>query len=167
MRLITLREVMYMKKKIDVFDKLFFVAVAWMLMIMVLHCAGVRILQIRGSSMKPTLHDRELVIGFMVRDTSDLQRGDVITFSPTASSQVTYIKRIIGLPGDIVEAQNDLIFINGRSDGTSRRGTGTWGPVRIDDGYIFVLGDNRSHSTDSRILGPVPMEQIVARVASG
>lgn len=127
---------------------------------------GVRAILIHGSSMQPTYHDGEIVIGITVKDTSNLERGEVVTFYPPISEQIVYIKRIIGLPGEIVEARGDLIFINGTSDGISQPGTGTWGPVEIDDGCIFALGDNRSRSNDSHVFGPVPIERVLTRVVT-
>ena len=152
---------MYIKKKFVVFDKMLLAAVVW---IMVLHCAGLRILLVRGSSMQPTISEGELVVGWMVKDRSSLRRGDVITFHPVHSTDVTYVKRIVALPGEIVEVQDDMLLVNGKDVGLSYTGTGTWGSVVVEDNYIFVLGDNRIRSIDSRIFGSVPVEQIVARV---
>ena len=128
--------------------------------------AGLRIVLVRGNSMQPTYHDGEIAIGVTVKDTSNLERGEVITFHPPTSEQIVYIKRIIGLPGEIVEARGGLLFINGVSDGISQSGTGTWGPVQIEDGCVFVLGDNRSRSSDSRVFGPVPSGRVLTRVVT-
>lgn len=137
-----------------------------MLLIMVLHCAGVRIAMVRGHSMQPTLHEGDLVIAVLVDDKSALRRGDVVMFYPPLTNDVTYVKRIVALSGDVVEAHDDALMINGKESEFSLSGSGSWGPIIVDDGYVFVLGDNRSHSHDSRIFGAIPMEQVVARVIS-
>lgn len=151
-------------KKRDKCDKIFVALLGWLLLGIILNAVGVRLLVVHGNSMQPTLDDRELVIALKVRDVSSLEHGDVITFRPTPGSQTAYVKRIVGLPGDTVQARGDLLFINGTSDGISCLGTGTWGPVTIPDDSVFVLGDNRSRSLDSRTIGPIPAERIVARV---
>lgn len=114
--------------------------------------------------MQPTYHDGEIIIGFTVKNTSSLERGDIITFRPFASNQAVYIKRIVGLPGETIEARGGLLFINGVSDGISQPGTGTWGPVQVEGGCVFVLGDNRARSSDSRVFGPVPSGRVLTRV---
>ena len=119
---------------------------------------------VHGRSMQPTLGDGEVIISLTVKDLSNLEHGDVITFHPDPDGQVTYVKRIAGLPGDVIEAQNGLLFISGESDGISLPGTGTWGPVTVNDDCIFALGDNRAVSIDSRSLGCIPFQQVCAKV---
>lgn len=133
-------------------------------MLMILHCIGLRVTLVRGRSMQPTLRDGALIISHTVKDLSDLEHGDVITFHPTPNSRAAYVKRVVGLPGDVIEAQNDLLFINGKSDGLSQFGTGTWGPMTVNDDCVFALGDNRAVSIDSRTLGCIPFQQVCAKV---
>lgn len=152
------------RKRSGATDKVFLLVVIWLLLLVILHSSGVRIMMVRGSSMKPTFHDRELVIGFIIKDILHLERGDVATFYPIASCPNIYIKRIVGLPGDILEAQSDLLFVNGMSDGISQTGTGTWGPITVPPNTVFLLGDNRAASCDSRTLGCISFSQICAKV---
>ena len=133
-------------------------------MLLILHSAGLRVMLVHGRSMQPTLGDGTLIISYTVKDLSDLEHGDVITVHPTPDSHAAYVKRVIGLPGDVVEAQNDLLFINGKSDGLSQLGTGTWGPMTVNDDCVFALGDNRTVSIDSRTLGCIPFQQVCAKV---
>lgn len=119
---------------------------------------------VHGRSMQPTLRDGALIISHTIKDSSGLRRGDVIIFHPTPDSQTAYVKRVVGLPGDVIEAQNDLLFINGKSNGLSRLGTGTWGPMTVNDDCVFALGDNRAVSIDSRTLGCIPFQQVCAKV---
>ena len=102
------------------------------------------------------------------------ERGDVIVFTPPAPGEdKPYIKRVIGLPGDTVEVRNNLVYINGveLEEGYigSRDSTcpGTWEycdrPVTVPDGSVYVMGDNRTNSEDSRYFGPVPEENIIGK----
>lgn len=152
------------KKRLDIYDKVLLTAAAWLLMLLILHWAGLRVMLVRGQSMQPTLGDGTLTISLTAKLFPSLEHGDVITFHPASNSQVAYVKRIIGLPGDTIEAQNDLLFINGKSDGYSQPGTGTWGPITVPPNEVFVLGDNRAVSVDSRTIGCIPLQQICTKV---
>ncbi|MEA2499722.1 MAG: signal peptidase [Actinomycetota bacterium] len=85
---------------------------------------------------------------------------------PTGDSQ-DYIKRVIGVAGDTVEGRNGRVFVNGKpieepylQEGVQ---TSSFGPVDIPEGQIFVMGDNRTNSADSREFGPVAIDTIVGR----
>jgi signal peptidase I len=97
-------------------------------------------------------------------------RGDVIVFNPPVSSDKPYIKRVIGLPGDTVEIKDGGVWVNGIAlDETYLHGDTTdcqpqaCNPVVVPDGSVFVLGDNRDHSSDSRYFGPVEISSIVGK----
>ena len=118
-----------------------------------------------GSSMEPTMHDRERVfINRLVYRFSPPQHGDVVVVSLPAED-ISIIKRVIAVPGDLLEIKQGLVWVNGNPlEETYLETTtlGSFGPVRvIEDGY-FVLGDNRQHSRDSRdaTVGFVSLDQI-------
>lgn len=102
------------------------------------------------------------------------KRGDVIVFTPPAPGQdKPYIKRIIGLPGDQVEVHDDGVYVNstrldepyleGRTT-SCRTGTSTFcGSVTVPEGSVYVMGDNRNNSEDSRYFGPVPENRIIGK----
>lgn len=97
-------------------------------------------------------------------------RGDVIVFNPPVTSDKPYIKRVIGLPGDTVEIKDGSVFVNGiKLDETYLHGDTTecepraCDPVVVPAGQIFVLGDNRAHSSDSRYFGTVDIDRIVGK----
>ncbi len=97
-------------------------------------------------------------------------RGDVIVFNPPVTSDKPYIKRVIGLPGDTVEIKDGSVFVNGiQLDETYLHGDTTdcqpraCDPVVVPEGEIFVLGDNRAHSSDSRYFGTVKISEIVGK----
>ena len=88
------------------------------------------------------------------------------------TNKISFIKRIIGLPGEHVEIKNDKVYINGQAleedylpQGTK---TGSLGGLYTDlivpEGYIFVLGDNRGGSTDSRAFGCIPIDKVESKV---
>lgn len=97
-------------------------------------------------------------------------RGDVIVFNPPVTSDKPYIKRVIGLPGDTVQVKDGSVFVNGtKIDEPYLHGDTTdcqpraCDPVVVPPGHIFVLGDNRAHSSDSRYFGVVDIDSIVGK----
>lgn len=138
---------------------------------------------IPSGSMEPTLEkgDRVLV-NKLSYDLHDVNRGDVIVFElPDDEVGVDgikdLIKRVIGLPGDVIETRDGIVYINDRpleepylAPGTLT-GDATNGqnpPIArqtVPEGHVYVLGDNRANSADSRFpeRGPIPIESIVGR----
>ncbi|TDL35362.1 signal peptidase I [Jeotgalibacillus sp. S-D1] len=135
---------------------------------------------VEGVSMQPTLQDgNKLVINKIGYQVGDLERFDVIVFHANESED--YVKRIIGLPGDEVTYVDDQLYINGeaydepylnefRESNTDERLTGDFtleeltGETVVPEGEIFVMGDNRKESLDSRIFGFVDQDSIVGKV---
>ena len=121
---------------------------------------------VSGPSMEPTLHNNErLILNKIVYDFSEPQRGDIIVFH--ANKQDDYIKRVIGLPNEKVEFKDNKLYINDQlieEDYLNNTRTDDVSPVVVPEGTIYVLGDNRLNSTDSRILGPISLDQVVGRV---
>ncbi|MCK4720564.1 signal peptidase I, partial [bacterium] len=78
-----------------------------------------------------------------------------------------YIKRVVGLPGDTVEIDDGEIYINGEilyeNYRTRRPNYSHYGPITVPPGEVFVLGDNRSNSQDSHVIGTVPIRNIEGR----
>jgi signal peptidase I len=98
------------------------------------------------------------------------ERGDIIVFNPTPDAEQPYIKRIIGLPGEHITFQDGYVYVNGERlsesyiDGpeTECRRRDTCDIVVSED-HIFVLGDNRTNSTDSRSIGEVPLSNVIGK----
>ena len=133
-------------------------------------------------SMEPTLTsgDRILVNKLSYR-LHDVNRGDLVVFDPPASAEPGadhLIKRVIGLAGETVTAVEGRVLIDGGlliepylawPEGTDAFGAVPWcddggaGSCRVPEGHVFVMGDNRPNSRDSRLFGPVPVDSIVGR----
>jgi len=138
---------------------------------------------IPSASMEPTLDkgDRVLV-NKLSYDVHDVHRGDVIVFE-LEPDQVgpdgikDLIKRVIGLPGDVIETRDGVVYVNDRAvdEPYLAEGTLTGDPAdgqnpsierqTVPEGHVYVLGDNRSNSADSRYpyRGPIPIDSIVGR----
>jgi signal peptidase I len=127
---------------------------------------------IPSGSMEPTLaiQDRVLV-NKLSYDLHDVNRGDIVVFrSPPgeeSSSVKDLIKRVIALPGETIETREGRILIDGRvlEEPYIRDGvvTGPIEPRQVPAGQVFVMGDNRSNSKDSRFFGPIDEDLIVGR----
>lgn len=122
-------------------------------------------------SMAPTLkvNDRVLV-NKLSYDLNDVNRGDLVVFEspPNEGSQTKdLIKRVVGLPGETVESRSGQIYINGQvleepylqADVT----TGTMEKVTVPPEHLWVMGDNRANSRDSRFFGAIPEDLVIGR----
>ena len=94
------------------------------------------------------------------------KRGEVVVFRSPRDADRDFVKRVIGLPGDTVEIVNGTVYVNGLQllePYITKRDNTTMAPVQIESGTLFVLGDNRGASNDSRSWGPVPAENLIGR----
>jgi signal peptidase I len=117
---------------------------------------------VEGYSMQPTLDDKNILL--TERNMKDLKRGEVVVFDARPTDEHYYIKRVIGLPGDNVEIKDGLVYVNGSKidEPYLRRGTLTEPAmkVKVPQGQVFVLGDNREVSQDSRYIGTIDIKKI-------
>jgi signal peptidase I len=123
---------------------------------------------VEGSSMEPNFHTGQmLIISRLTYRLSSPQRGDVIVFQYPGNPVDDYIKRVIGIPGDIVEIQNGNVLINGHIISEpylpSRTGEVYRGKWVVPADSYFVMGDNRLHSSDSRSWGMLAREYIIGQ----
>ena len=118
--------------------------------------------KVEGTSMSPLLSDQERIfINKFVYRVETIERGDVVVFWYPVDPTKSFIKRVIGLPGEIVEIHQGRVAVNGTAldepyvplQFVDRH---SFGPARVPPGQYFVLGDHRSSSNDSRVFGFVP-----------
>lgn len=127
--------------------------------------------KVEGTSMMPTLVDQERVFvnKFIYRlGIGEIQRGDMVVFWFPGDQSKSYIKRVIGIPGDMIEIDRGTVIRNGQrlaEDYVSPeyRDSSSLPARRLDAGQYFVLGDHRSSSNDSRNWGVVPRSNIYGK----
>lgn len=123
--------------------------------------------QVEQYSMEPTLlpHDRVLVDKIFYR-LRQPHRGDVVVLKYPLNPQRNYIKRIVALPGDTLEVRNGRLFVNGRRMTelyVNGQAQGNYGPLAVPPDSVFVMGDNRNNSEDSRAFGALKKNLIVGQ----
>lgn len=126
--------------------------------------------RVHGQSMEPTLHsDQRLVVEKLSYNSwlhlRSPQRGDVVVLRLNGMEDLL-IKRVIGLPGDQVEIRGGQVFINHQmldEPYVVFPANGDYGPIDVPPLHLFVLGDNRNFSNDSRTFGPIPMKNVIGR----
>ncbi len=122
-----------------------------------------------GQSMMPTLNDKDRLVVSKIQynlNLKEFNQGDIVVLK-APDKDVLYIKRIIGLPGDILKIENGHVYVNEvmLKEDYLKEDTYTNTPnegesIVIKDGYYFVLGDNRGASNDSRFLGSISEESL-------
>jgi signal peptidase I len=127
--------------------------------------------KVEGTSMMPTLTDQERI--FINKFTyhfglGSIARGDMVVFWFPLDPSKSYIKRVIGVPGDMIRIDAGQVFVNGRvlSEGyvpEDYRDRVSWEEHRVPEGEYFVLGDHRSSSSDSRTWGFVKRDAIYGK----
>lgn len=118
---------------------------------------------VNGNSMSNTLKDGDYVL--YTRMVSELNRGDIVSLSLPSGEY--YVKRVVAVAGDTVDIRDGKVFINGTEENASYVLGETIGenaavvyPCTIEEGQVFVLGDNRSESVDSRYYGSFNVNQV-------
>jgi signal peptidase I len=119
--------------------------------------------QVAGLSMSPTLEDQDyLLVDRVFFRERGLRRGDLAVFRlPQTGSFV--VKRVVGLPGDVVSAQEGRVRLNGQLL-PDVPPCPDFGSVAVPEGCLFFLGDNAPRSQDSRVFGPVSLSEVRGRV---
>ncbi len=149
------------------------------LIIVVFVLFGVFVVQpvvVEGTSMLPQLHDGErLLVNKLVYykfesvSWGHLERGDIVVFWYPKEPDKSYVKRIIGLPGESIEVRNGKVLINGEElneeylDTEHNQSLPSFPPRKVEEHHFFVMGDNRDNSSDSRYWGLVPEKYIYGK----
>ena len=121
--------------------------------------------QVLGQSMEPNLHSTQRVVVEKVtyRFLHGPRRGDIVVIDLPGQTEML-IKRVVGLPGETIEVRGGQVYIEGElldEPWTVNPGGGSYGPQTIPPLHVFIMGDNRGASNDSRSFGPVAIEHIV------
>jgi signal peptidase I len=124
--------------------------------------------RVEGQSMEPNLHtDQRLVVEKLSYHFHGPQRFDIVVIRIPSQGEELLIKRVIGLPGETVEFRDGHVYVNGEmleeSFTDEETQAGRQSTITVPPLHIFVLGDNRNRSNDSRSFGPVPIENVVGR----
>ena len=127
-----------------------------------------------GLSMMPTLHDQDrMIVNKFSYTIGEPDRFDIIVFH--APENKDYIKRVIGLPGETIEYKDDTLFVNGKAYEeqylTEYKKEVIDGPlteplkITVPEGELFVMGDNRRFSKDSRHIGTISMDEVLGKTS--
>ncbi len=155
--------------------------VSWLIHIVVAVLIGLLIVTfvaqmtvVKGQSMYPTLQDgNRLLIEKISPKINMLHKGDIITINTTVPGNIkeTIIKRVIAVENDTVEIKDGKVFVNDKpTDEPYIYGAVTnpnqeqYSKMKIQKGQVYVLGDNRLNSTDSRIIGPQEISNVTGKV---
>jgi signal peptidase I len=121
---------------------------------------------VHGQSMEPNLHsDQRLIVEKVSYRLHGPRRGDIVVIR-LEEYEIPLIKRVVGMPGEAVEIRDNRLYIDGEllAEGyLPGMDQHNYGPVQIPVDHIFVMGDNRNASNDSRAFGAVHVNQIVGR----
>lgn len=131
--------------------------------------------QVKGQSMEPNFYNGDYILTSKITyKFRKIERGDVIILKSPKNPDIEFIKRVIGLPGDRILIKDGYVYVNGQrweepyinpptmtiQGGYVKEGE----EFIVPQNYVFVMGDNRPRSSDSREFGPVPIQDIIGVV---
>jgi signal peptidase I len=129
--------------------------------------------RVDGPSMQPGLVTNDLVmVNMLAYDFGNPQRGDVIVFHPPSDPGTSYVKRVIGVPGDHISITANAVIVNGHTlketyisslDPSAPENASVLPNITLGPKQYFVMGDNRQNSTDSRFFGYVPRTNVIGK----
>ena len=142
-------------------------------------------MRVPSKSMAPTLQPKDrMLTNKLAYDLTDPDRGDLVVFRGVErGKKERLVKRVVGLPGDVVHIDRGVLKVNGepqnepyvskKKQGGGKRegarkappGVNSFGPMFVPEDHVFVMGDNRAHSHDSRYFGPVPRENLIGEAS--
>jgi len=131
----------------------------------------VRLPQVTGLSMEPYIRSGEYVlINTFAYRLGAPRRSEIVAFRHEGDTRAVFLKRVVGLPGDRIRIDRGQVYVNGRkldepyvAHGDDR----SFPEVTVPNGSVYVLGDNRAQSEDSRLFGPVADDRLIGRAVAG
>jgi signal peptidase I len=124
-------------------------------------------IRVDGSSMEPNFHDGDyIIVNRMAYRAGEIERGDVVVFPYPLNDEVDYIKRVIGLPGDTIAIYSGVVYVNGEEITEPyilEAQTDDRAEQTVPQDSVFVMGDNRNNSEDSRAWGFLKIEDIIGK----
>ena len=131
--------------------------------------------QVKGASMLPNLTEGDYIFTSKITyKFREMKKGDIVVFRSPSNPDIEFIKRVLGLPGDKVMVLDGKVYLNEiqlseayipastplAHNGYLKNGV----PIIVPENHIFVMGDNREVSSDSRIFGPIPISSLIGQV---
>lgn len=129
---------------------------------------SLHLVKVQGKDMEPSLYEGDLIL--VTKRIEQLRRGEIVTFRYPADPSKIFIKRVVGLPGELIEIREGKVLLNGQYlqedylDSQLNRFPHNAIPKRIPTGKYYVMGDNRDNSNDSRAWGALPQELLQSRM---
>jgi len=125
---------------------------------------------VHGQSMEPNLHESQrLLVDLVTYHLRAPRRGEIVILDVPRVDPDPLVKRVVGLPGETIEIREGIVYVNNRrlaEPYLHQITPGTLVPQVVPEGHVFVLGDNRASSYDSRYFGMVPFEAILGRACA-
>lgn len=153
------------KRKMPVWLEVVITIVVAIVVALIVRLFVFEITRVDGPSMLPTLHTDEqiLVNKLSYAFGGQPQRMDVIICKYEGYDSY-FVKRVVGLPGESISIKDGELYINGKvieDNNKLEKITDDFGPVTVPEGHVFVMGDNRNDSMDSRQVGAIPLDDVV------
>jgi len=165
----------FLKKVLHILREVLETVVPAVLIALLINLFLAQATRVYGQSMEPNLHtDQRLIVEKLSYNAYIRQylgfdgpdRGDVVVIRLRTQNDELLIKRVIGLPGDTIEIRDGQVFVNGQplaEPYLAAKTSGVYGPTTVPPLHIFVLGDNRGSSNDSRSFGTIALKDVVGR----
>ncbi|MDI3534736.1 MAG: signal peptidase [Thermosediminibacterales bacterium] len=156
---------MYQKNKNELLEWIQAIVVA-IILALIIKTFVIETFLVDGESMLPTLHNADrLIVNKFIYHFKKPETGNIIVFKYPADPKSDFIKRVIAVEGQTVEIKNGKVFIDNEplnEEYLNESTPGKFGPAKVPENHIFVLGDNRDNSRDSRFpdVGFVPLENV-------